>query len=75
MRAALRRRYGHGYRSGVRSGIARKDVWHLSLAGKPVCGARRYRASMNLERGLEVAVKQIQSQGGHPCERCLKVLS
>ncbi len=72
---AKRRRDPSSTRTGIRSGIAPSDVWHLFAGGRPLCGTARYRAGADI-RGGDVggALHRIESQGGTPCRRCLSQL-
>ncbi len=66
-------------RTGIRSGVAPRDVWHLRdgshVGSRVLCGARRWRASVSTAGGVERALHTIPSQGGTPCARCLRRIS
>ena len=63
-------------RTGVRSGVAPSDVWHIMGNGRAtVCGRVRVKAAVRIgvdqrHRTFEDAKRQIESQGGTMCEAC-----
>lgn len=68
-------------RTGIRSGIAPSDVWHLKRVGRDVpatvCGRVRARAAVRIggDRALEDVARQIESQGGTVCRACAAIWS
>jgi hypothetical protein len=70
----LQHRYGRT-RTGLRSGIGPSNVWHLrNMEKRILCGSKsRWSGSMSAEP-LEASLRQIESQGGTPCARCLRTL-
>lgn len=70
-----------GTRTGIRSGVAPSDVWHVMGNGRAtLCGRVRVKASVRLTdapaapglepRTLAKAEAQITSQGGAVCDLC-----
>jgi hypothetical protein len=59
-----------GIRTGIRSGKAPANVWHLHLSGvvRTYCGVANAQAST--DRPLQEARKQAESQGATICRRC-----
>jgi hypothetical protein len=60
-------------RTGIRSGIAPSDVWHIMGNGRvTLCGRVRVKAAMRIvpPATLEDVGRQVLSQGGTICEAC-----
>jgi hypothetical protein len=64
-----------GRRTGIRSGVAPSDVWHLMSEGGVVtaCGRRGVRAAVKVVPPATItdAIRRVDSQGGTVCEACL----
>jgi hypothetical protein len=70
-----------GTRTGIRSGVAPSDVWHVMGNGRAtLCGRVRVKAAVRVKDApvapglqattLERVERQVTSQGGTVCEKC-----